>query len=127
MVYGHGVVLVVDDDLAVRESLKFLLELEGLEVLTFASGSDLFLYSELSEAVCLVLDYKMPFMDGFKVLERLARNKLNLPVILITSHVTDAFRRRAAAAGAKIVLEKPLLDNALLDQIQGILRLAPHI
>jgi FixJ family two-component response regulator len=63
----------------------------------------------------------MPVMDGFDVLDFLAARKANLPVILLTSHATIALRRRAAAAGVRYVLEKPLLDNSLLAQIQEIL------
>ena len=117
----QGLVLVIDDDRAVRDSLKFALEIEGLLVHVFASGAELLAYPELRLAGCLVLDEKMPVMDGFAVLAHLATRKLRLPVILITTHATGRVRRYAAVAGVRHILEKPLLDGALLDSVREIL------
>jgi FixJ family two-component response regulator len=111
-------VLVVDDDLAVRDSLKFALETEGLAVETYASGRQMFASKSAVGADCLVLDYKMPEMDGFAVMEELAARKIALPVILITAPVTDAIRRRAQKAGVFNLLEKPLLDGTLAETIR---------
>ena len=116
---GRYIVLVVDDDLAVRESLKFALELEGLAVRVCGSGEELLNYPDLPAARCVLLDYKMPVMDGLDVLEHLAARNMQIPVILITSRATNAVLRRARAAGVRCILEKPLLDGALLDCIQG--------
>lgn len=113
-------VLVVDDDRAVRESLKFALELEGLAVATHGSGSELL--SEVPNADCLVLDYKMPGMDGLAVLETLAARNLRLPTILITAPLTDAIAAAARRAGAFSALEKPLTGNVLLDNIRRAVR-----
>jgi FixJ family two-component response regulator len=111
-------VLVVDDDLAVRESLKFALETEGLAVETYASGRQLLESASTLGADCLVLDYKMPEMDGFAVIEELSLRHITLPVILITAPVTDAIRRRAQKAGVFHLLEKPLLDGTLAQTIR---------
>ena len=111
-------VLVVDDDLAVRDSLKFALETEGLAVETYASGRQMFASKSAVGADCLVLDYKMPEMDGFAVMEELAARKIAVPVILITAPVTDAIRHRAQKAGVFNLLEKPLLDGALAETIR---------
>jgi len=111
-------VLVVDDDLAVRDSLKFALETEGLAVETYASGRQMFASKSAAAADCLDLDYKMPEMDGFAVMEELAARKIALPVILITAPVTDAIRRRAQKAGVFNLLEKPLLDGTLAETIR---------
>jgi two-component system response regulator FixJ len=121
MTEGRDIVLVVDDDLAVRESLKFALELEGLAVRAFGSGSELLEHADFPRARCLILDYKMPVMDGFEVLDRLADQQIRLPVILITSGVTSAIRNRAATRGVQHVLEKPLSDSTLVENIQDIL------
>lgn len=122
MTEGQHLVFVVDDDLAVRESLKFALELEGLEVQACRGGADLLAHPHLWRADCLVLSHHMPVMGGFAVLARLAVLDCRVPVILIADHVTDALRRRAAMAGVHHVVEKPLLDSALSDSIQDILR-----
>ena len=121
MTQSQNIVLVVDGDLAVRESLKFALQIEGLTVFVFANGVELLAHPVLRMARCLVLDHKMPLMDGFAVLARLAAEKVSVPVILMTAHATESLCRRAATAGVRHVLEKPLLDGALVDSILDIL------
>jgi two-component system response regulator FixJ len=121
MTERQNIVLVVDDDLAVRESLKFALEIEGLVVQVCSGGTELLAHPLLRAACCIILDYRMPLMDGFLVLGRLAAENVQVPVILITAHATDRIRCRAAKAGVRHVLEKPLLDGALLDSIHLIL------
>ena len=63
----------------------------------------------------------MPIMDGFEVLGILGGRGTKVPVILLTSYATEAFRRRAATAGVKYILEKPLLNGSLLDSIHEVL------
>ena len=115
------IIMVVDDDEAVRESIKFALELEGLTVIACGSGAELLAHPDLNLAGCLVLDYRMPDMDGFQVVDRLAEHQVKVPIILITSPVTESFRRRAKAVGVRVVLEKPLLNGALVKGIQEAL------
>jgi FixJ family two-component response regulator len=122
MTEGQHLVLVVDDDLAVRESLKFALGLEGLEVQACHGGPDLLMHPRLFRADCLILDHHMSAMGGFALLARLKALDCHVPVILITDHATVALRRRAAMAGVRHIVEKPLLDSALIDSIQDILR-----
>jgi two-component system, LuxR family, response regulator FixJ len=121
MTERQHIVFVVDGDLAVRESLKFALELEGLVVRLCESGAELLRHPDLRQAGCLVMECKMPLMDGFEVLDILATRGAKLPVILLTSYATDAFRRRAAASGVKFILEKPLLNGSLVDRIREAL------
>lgn len=111
-------VLVVDDDRAVRESLKFSLELEGLVVETYASGALLLEKGDPGAAGCLVLDCRMPELDGFGVIAELAARHITVPVVLITAPVTDSVRRRAREAGAFGLLEKPLLGDELLETVR---------
>ena len=116
-------IMVVDDDPAVCDSLKFALELQGLTVHTCTSGSELLRHPDLGQARCLVLDYKMPEMDGFEVLDRL---EADVPVILIAGPVTSSIRERARHAGVRHVLEKPLLDSALIDRIREVTQGGGH-
>lgn len=121
---GKDIILVLDDDEAVRESLKFSLELEGYTVRTCADGRELLNHPDLARARCLILDYRMPQMDGFEVLDRLATQHVDVPVLLITSNASDALRRRAECVGVRQVLEKPLSDGALIENIQSVLGLS---
>ncbi len=118
---SETLVLIVDDDQAVRDSLKFALELDGLSVVTCGSGAELLSHPELGRARCLVLDYQMPAMNGFAVLKELKRRNVSTPVILITAPVSRDVLQRAVAAGVAGVLEKPLLEDILLDKIRHIL------
>jgi len=116
-----NLVMVVDDDPGVRESLKFALELDGLAVDACEGGAQLLGHPDLADADCVILDHKMPQMDGFAVMAELAARHIALPVIMITAPVTDALRRRAARAGVVHVLEKPLLDDVLLKEVRRAL------
>lgn len=118
---GHQIVFVVDEDLAVRDSLVFALGLEGFSVRACSSGVELLRHLDLLSARCLVIEDKMSEMDGFEVLAFLASRDLKVPVILLTSHSTPAIRKRAALAGVRHVLEKPLLDGSLVDCLHEIL------
>ncbi len=116
-----GMVIVVDDDEAVRQSLKFALELEALTVRVYGGGAQLLADEALPRSGCLVVDYHMPAMNGVELIARLRRRQVELPAILITAKITDEIRRRAALAGVRQILEKPLDDDALVDSIRGAL------
>lgn len=116
-----GSVIVVDDDAAVRNSLKFALEIEGLSVRAYQGGAELLAETDLPKTGCLVVDYYMPAMNGVDLIRCLRRRKIDLPAILITAKATDDMRRSAARAGIRQVLEKPLEDSSLVDSIRGAL------
>jgi len=115
-----SIVIVVDDDPAVLSALKFALELEGLRIAAYRSGSELLAEPVLPSSGCMVIDYKLPGADGLSLLSDLRERGVTLPAILITSHPTQSLRRRAAAATAPIV-EKPLLGDALSNAVWSIL------
>jgi two-component system response regulator FixJ len=119
-------VFVVDDDLAVRDSLKFLLTLEGLTVAACGSGAELLRHVDLPEGRCLVMACEMPVMGGFDVIDRLVTNGKTLPTILLTNYATRALCLRAAEAGVKFVLEKPLLNGSIIDRIREVLSQNPE-
>jgi FixJ family two-component response regulator len=117
-------VIVVDDDAAVRASLKFSLELEGFCVEVHESGEALDRSgSELREG-CLVLDYELPGRDGLQVLDGLRRRDVRLPAILIASRPPRAVRLAAFEAGVPIV-EKPLMSDGLLTTVRRALAAGP--
>lgn len=121
MAKGPQLVFIVDRDPAVRDSLKFALELDGLNVETCGDTAGLMRHPRLWQAHCLVLDHHPPAADDLATLAWLRAQGRRLPVILITDHATAALRRRAAAAGVRHVVEKPLLDGALVECIKDVL------
>lgn len=115
---ARHIVLVVDDDPAVRSSHKFSLEVEGFEVRTYASPNELLGEASLPAGCCLIVNYQMPEMNGLELLARLRDRGLTMPTILVTGYSSDHLRKRAAAAGVTL-LEKPFLGNRLIKCLRG--------
>jgi two-component system, LuxR family, response regulator FixJ len=120
---ARPVVIVVDDDPAVRNSLRFSLEVEGFTVREFSGGAELLKDAERCGAGCLVIDEQMPGMTGLEAVARLHERDIAVPTILMASRLTPALRERAHRAGVSIV-EKPLLSNVLLEWIREVLSAA---
>ena len=115
---------VVDDEDSVRRSLDFLLRTAGFEVEKWPDGESFLKGAERSSA-CVLLDMRMPGMDGLQVQEEMAARGLNLPVIVLTGHADIATAVRAMQAGAVDLIEKPFSRERLLDAIEiGFTRLA---
>lgn len=115
-----SVVLVVDDDAALAESLKFAMEIEGLRVQTYPDAESLLRSEALPHRGCVVIDVKLPGIDGLELLRRLRERGVGLPAVLITTNPAPALRGHAAAANVPIV-EKPLLRDELLDTVRRLL------
>ncbi len=110
-------VFVVDDDPAVRDSLRLLLESVGLVAETFASPHQ-FLDAIVSEQPgCVLLDIRMPGMSGLELQRRLVARGITMPVIIITGHGDVTTAVQAMKTGATDFLEKPFNDQVLLDRI----------
>ncbi|RAK62794.1 response regulator [Phenylobacterium kunshanense] len=117
---SRPVVVVVDDDAAVRSSLAFSLDLQGFDVSTCESGEALLSRALPAGGACLVLDERLPGISGMEALRQLRQRDVTLPAILITSHPKPDLRAAAAAAGVPIV-EKPLIGDALMTSIRRAL------
>ena len=110
-------VAVVDDDHAVRASLRFLLEGAGHVVETFESGVE-FLETAIPNLACLILDNRMPHMTGLEVAERLRAEGAVIQILLITGSPSADIQGYAAKLGIRI-LEKPLHEKDLLDFVNA--------
>ena len=113
-------VIVVDDDPAVLNSLKFSLEIEGLSVSCYHSGTELLNAVDSLDSGCMVVDYHLFDMNGLELLRKLRDRSISIPALLITSYPSMALRKEAAQAGVRII-EKPLFGNLLLDAIRSTL------
>jgi FixJ family two-component response regulator len=111
------VMLVVDDDSAVRNSLKFMIEVEGFQVNAYSSAQELLNEDSLPANSCLVTDYHMPDMTGLELVDQLRDRQISIPAVLMTANPTEILRNRAEAAGISII-DKPLLGSRLLDAIR---------
>ena len=115
-------VYVVDDDADVLGSLRFLLETDGFNVRTFRNGMALLNAVRSTGVDCFVIDYKMPDMNGIDLARRLRNRDMTAPIILITGYPDENISARAAAAGVRDVMLKPLLDESLVARIRGVIQ-----
>lgn len=111
---GPSVVHVVDDDEAVRDSTRALLESHGFEVRDYASAREFLLDTPPKPKGCVLLDLHMPGMGGLELLDALCARGSKLPVIAITGCSDSALKERVVRAGALMLLDKPVADDALL-------------
>lgn len=118
-------VYIVDDDESVRSSLAFFLSAAGFEVRAYASGREL-----VAEAAylagCVLLDVRMPGMDGFAVIAALSAHRARLPVVIMSGHGDIASAVRAMQAGALDFLEKPFDEKMLLDILARVFAFHGH-
>jgi FixJ family two-component response regulator len=82
---------------------------------------------DLSRACCIILDHRMPRLDGFALLSDVRACNPGLPAIMLTGHATPRIQACAAAAGVCSLLEKPLMDDILMDNIRSILNAGPSV
>ena len=115
------VVSIVDDDVSVRRSTRRLLRSSGFQAEAFASAEE-FLVSEWAGASdCLILDLRMPGMNGLELQRRLTQNGNPVPVIFLSAHASEEEERSARQGGAVQFLRKPISKEALLSAIQDAL------
>ena len=114
-------VFIVDDDAGVRDSLAMLLELKGFRARTFADAEGFLAEYRPERPGCLVLDLRMPGMNGLELQAHLARRGVPLPVIIVTAHGDVATTRSALKGGAVDFIEKPIDDEALVAAIAAAL------
>ena len=114
-------VFVVDDDQAMRNSLKWLIESVGMKVETYSTADEFIRNYYPGRAGCLLLDVRMPGMSGLELQEHFLKHQINIPIIIITGHGDVPMAVRAMKSGAVDFIEKPFNDEMLLESIRNAL------
>jgi FixJ family two-component response regulator len=114
-------IAIIDDDEAMQDSLRDLLEAAGLAARSFGSAED-FLKSDLHcRAACLIVDVRMPKMSGLELQAQLQEEECNVPIIFITAHGDARMRIQAMRRGAVEFLAKPFDHQLLLKRVRSAL------
>ena len=114
-------IVIIDDDEAMQDSLRDLMEAAGLIAQCFGSAEE-FLESDLhAQASCLIVDIRMPKMSGLQLQARLKEEKCDVPIIFITAHGDARMRIRAMREGAVEFLAKPFDYHLLLKRVRAAL------
>jgi FixJ family two-component response regulator len=112
------IVFIVDDDISVRDSLELLIQSAGCQAETFASAEEFLAHPRARTPSCLVLDVKLPHLNGLDLQERIAADRVDMPIIFITRDADVPTTVRAMKAGAAEFLTKPFDADVLLNAIR---------
>lgn len=122
MNFSNPMVYIVDDDEAVRDSLTLMLQQENIPVSTFSNGED-FLSTLTNQCHgCLILDIRMPGMDGMQLQQKLISEKFQLPIVFLTGHGDIPQSVSAIKSGAVDFLTKPITREQLLGAVKSALK-----
>ena len=121
MIMEKPVVFVVDDDESVRTALIRLMKSAGLRVRAFTSAEDFLNQESQNVPGCLILDLRMPGMNGLELEEKLAKYGSTIPIIFMSAHQDVTACEQAMKAGAEAFLPKPFEDQILLEKVNSIL------
>jgi FixJ family two-component response regulator len=115
------VVIVIDDDLSMRQAIETLLETVGLNSQAYGSAQEFLQSPSLDVPSCLVLDVRLPGLSGLNLQRELSEREMNIPIIFMTGHGDIPMSVQAMKAGAVEFLTKPFRDQDLLDAIEQAL------
>src|SRR6266436_6061793 len=115
------VVSIIDDDISVRRSTRRLLRSSGFRAEAFASAEEFLESKSTAKTACLILDLRMPGMNGLELQRRLAQNGNGIPIIFLSAHASEEDERSVLRAGAVQFLRKPTSKEALLGAIRNAL------
>ena len=119
---ARNLISVVDDDESIRRTTTLLIESFGFRAAAFESAEKFLSSHDLNDASCLIVDVRMPGMNGLQLQSQLAAAGCLIPIIFITAYDDKESRRRAMQAGAVAFLGKPFSDELLLQTIRSTLR-----
>jgi FixJ family two-component response regulator len=118
---GIRVVYIIDDDESVLNALELLMLAAGFGALTFSSAAAFLESVAPSSRDCLILDLRMPGMDGFDLLKALSDRGVTVPIIVLTALDDPENRERACQMGVDAFFRKPVDDQALIDMVRWLL------
>ena len=110
-------ICVVDDDPSVCKALSRLIKLSGFNVKSYISAQEFLDDKQLGSIDLLLLDIKMPVMDGFALKDRLSAAGINIPIVFMTAHEVEKTRAKAMEKGGVAFLQKPFDEKDLLEAI----------
>ena len=112
------IIHLVDDEESIRKAASFALKTAGYDVIAYTSGVEFLRTAKSAEVGCVILDVRMPEMDGLQVQTTMAARGINMPVIVLTGHGDVAVAVQAMKGGAIDFLEKPFEKAALLEAVR---------
>jgi FixJ family two-component response regulator len=124
---GAPLIAIVDDDDSLRNSLENLIRSFGFRAQGFSSAEEFLSWPAARDTACLILDVRMPGMNGLDLQRQMIANGWRVPIVFITSHADDHAEARALENGAVAFLYKPCRDEELLSAIETSLRQAPAL
>jgi FixJ family two-component response regulator len=117
-----GIIAIVDDDAPLREALSSVLNAAGFSTQVFATAEDFLSTAPRQNITCLVLDIRLPGMNGIELQRALNTEGSNIPIVFITAHGDATVKDLVMGSGAAAFLSKPVRSGALLKEIQSALK-----
>ncbi len=121
-----AIVFVVDDDVSVRDTLELLIQESGWQAETFGAAQEFLAYPHVSVPSCVILDVTLPDLNGLDLQKRVAVERPDMPVIVVTEHADIPMSVRAMKAGAIEFLIKPVRESELIGAIRQALERSSH-
>ena len=117
--------VLVEDDENVRRSMTMLLRARGFKIDAYRSGAEFLMMQGHTDADCLLIDYKMPRLNGLDVMRRLRALNDDTPGIMITGYYSTTLRAQALSAGYNDILEKPARPGSVISAVNTLIA-QPH-
>lgn len=118
---AHSRLVLIEDDENVRRSMTMMMRARGYQIDSYRNGTEFLMMRGQHGGDCLLIDYKMPRVDGLEVMKRLRELNDDTPAIMITGYYSATLRDKAISAGYADILEKPATPNAVIDAVTRLM------